>query len=275
MHADFWSLGVMLYEMVSGHRPYPQLEDPRLRRQLYSAITTNAPRAPLPPDCPPHLQAIIHRLLAFQPAHRYQSADEIHADLERYVRRETPVAVAYYDTPATPPVTRAGAGAVVMAPPVAVTELPGIAPPVPPTDPVPMSTAPGASIPAAGTAVAVRMPAAIRTSLSRRLAGAIGTVALIVIVATEGVAWLFAERFRDTVPAMDERTVISGRESDAVGAGHCSASGDRVGPLSALRAIGKQVIADYGAECPTMGRRNGARRARRSRGAQTSPHDKT
>jgi hypothetical protein len=104
VHADFWSLGVMFYEMVSGHRPYPNLEDPRLRRNLYSAITGNAPRAPLPPDCPIHLQAIIHRLLAFQPAHRYQTADEIHSDLERYVRRETPIAASYYDTPETTPV---------------------------------------------------------------------------------------------------------------------------------------------------------------------------
>ena len=141
VHADFWSLGVMLYEMVSGHRPYPALEDPRLRRQLYSAITSNAPRAPLPPTCPLHLQAIIHRLLAFQSAHRYQKADEIHADLERYVRRETPVAASYYDTPATMPVTRsAGVAAAVVEPPaVTLTEPRPLSPVGAPTDPVPAS----------------------------------------------------------------------------------------------------------------------------------------
>jgi serine/threonine-protein kinase len=133
VHADFWSLGVMLYEMVSGHRPYPQLEDPRLRRQLYSAITSNAPRAPLPPDCPPHLQAIIHRLLAFQPAHRYQTAGEILADLERYVRREHRSPSLLTTRPATTPVIRGLAIAVADAPPVASPSARILAPAVPPT----------------------------------------------------------------------------------------------------------------------------------------------
>src|SRR5262249_31632541 len=124
VHADFWSLGVMFYEMVSGHRPYPALEGPRLRRQLYAAITNTAPRASLPPDCPAHLQAIIHRLLAFQPAHRYQTGAEIHADLERYVRHECPAAVAYYETPATIPVARGGGVAVLEAEPVTVKQAP-------------------------------------------------------------------------------------------------------------------------------------------------------
>jgi hypothetical protein len=281
VHADFWSLGVMLYEMVSGHRPYPQLEDPRLRRQLYSAITTNAPRAPLPPDCPLPLQAIVHRLLAFQPAHRYQSADDIHADLERYVRRETPVAVRYFDTPATMPVSRTGGLAVVAAPPVALTELPGLAPPVPATDPVPASAPPVTPVPAAGPAVGVRAPAAPRRSLSRRVAGAIGTIALIGIVATEGVAWLFAERFRDTIPAMDERTVIASRAAyDAVERWSLLDLGlkGRVnGPLlAALRAIGDRVMADYRREVPTMGPEEWRQaQAAFAWARDLSPHDRT
>ena len=281
VHADFWSLGVMLYEMVAGHRPYPQLEDPRLRRQLYSAITTNAPRAPLPPDCPLHLQAIIHRLLAFQPAHRYQSADELHADLERYVRRETPAAVAFYDTPATTPVSRAGGVAIAVAPPVALTEPPDMAPPVPATDPVPVSPPPPAASPAAGSSAAVRTTATIRRSLSRRLTAAIGIIAVIGIVATECVAWLFAERFRDTVPAIDERTVISSREAyDAVERWSLLDLGLRGrvnGPLlAALRAIGDRVMADYRREVPTMGPEEWRQAQAAFAWARVlSPHDKT
>ena len=260
VHADFWSLGVMLYEMVSGHRPYPKLEDPRLRRQLYTAITGNAPRAPLPPDCPIHLQAIIHRLLALQPAHRYQTADEIHADLDRYVRQEVPVAASYYVTLETTPVTRAAGVAVIEPQPVAMTEPRPMAQTVPPTDPVP-PTAPKVAVPAATEAVvAVRVPPAATAprSLLRRFAGAAATLAFVAMVTTEGVAWLFAERFRAGIPAIDERTVISSRAAyDGVEGWSVLdiGLGLRVDSslLSALRTIGDRVVADYRREVPTMG----------------------
>jgi hypothetical protein len=230
-----------------------------LRRQLYSAITSNTPRAALPPDCPLHLQAIIHRLLAFQPAHRYQKADEIHADLERYVRRETPVAASYYDTPATMPVTRAAGVSVVEAPSVALTEPRPVTVPVAPTDPVPASmrrsaltepVPPAAAIPSA--------PVATRPSVLRRLASAAAIVAVVGIVATEGVAWLFAERFRHGIPAIDERTVISSRDAyDGVEGWALLDLGLKLrvngSLLSTLRTIGDRVIADYRREVPAMG----------------------
>jgi len=83
-------------------------------------------------------------------------------------------------------------------------------------------------------------------------------VLLIGLVLTEGVAWLFAEGFRNTIPAMDERTVTSGREAyDGVERWALFDIGLRLRVhgtlLSALRTIGDRVIADYRREVPTMG----------------------
>jgi serine/threonine protein kinase len=299
VHADFWSLGVMLYEMASGHRPYPDLEGPRHRRQLYSAITSNAPRAALPRDCPPHLQGIIYRLLAFQPEHRYQSAAEIQADLERFARGETPDAAAYFETPATLPVTRSTASSpetdirpVTMTEPPPLTasaSVPGLAaavaasapaptaagpttmtapasatmpaaaiPVVPATDPVPVAVSQAANMPAPGPNGATAAAAARARTLTTRFVAALATLMFLSITTTELVAWMAAEHFRNTIPSMDERSVISSREAYE-GIAHWSLFDlglrtrvDR--PLvEALRAIGDRVIADYRREAPTMG----------------------
>jgi hypothetical protein len=256
VHADFWSLGVMLYEMAAGHRPYPTLEGPRYRRQLYSAITNNAPREALPRDCPPHLQAIVNRLLAFQPEHRYQRALEIHMDLERFVNGETPAAAAYFETPMTMPVTRTAGVAVADAP--VTLAVPPAVPVVPATDPVPATGPRHEPIAATTAAGSIAASAAPRRSLLRRLATATATFVFLAIVATEGVACQFAEHFHDRIPTIDERTVISSRQAyEAVARWAVFDFGLRIRvnrPLAAaLRVVGDRVIADYRREVPTMG----------------------
>jgi hypothetical protein len=260
----------MLYEMVCGHRPYPHLEGPRFRRELEQAVTSNAPRAPFPPSAPGSLRAVINKLLAFQVEHRYPDAGAIRADLEVFLRGDVPVAVATYETPLTTPVHRTGEPPATTVRPAAVLRdmqhsagvltTPATAPRpsrhVPPT--VVKPSAPAAAVPAPPAP----LPAAVAQSspppILRHLAGTGLMVFVVFVVATEGVAWLFAERFRDTMAAIDERTVTERLQAYAgVDRWALLDIGLRARVHSKLRpalvAVADRVIADYRREEPSMG----------------------
>ena len=82
--SDVWALGVVLYEMAAGARPF----EGHTGFELSSAIFHESP-PPLPSRVPAPLQAVTSRCLEKEPARRYQRASEVRAALETVASRAT------------------------------------------------------------------------------------------------------------------------------------------------------------------------------------------
>jgi beta-lactam-binding protein with PASTA domain/tRNA A-37 threonylcarbamoyl transferase component Bud32 len=80
--SDIYSLGVVLFEMVTGRPPF--LGDTPVA--VASKHVRDHPPAPreLNPSIPPTFEAIILKAMAKDPAHRYRTAEELRADLLRF-----------------------------------------------------------------------------------------------------------------------------------------------------------------------------------------------
>jgi len=81
VRTDIYGLGAVLYEMATGQRPFPETRGPR----LIDAILHQPPRPPraLNRNLSSGLEQIILKALDKSPERRYQSAKELHVDLER------------------------------------------------------------------------------------------------------------------------------------------------------------------------------------------------
>jgi serine/threonine protein kinase len=82
--SDLFSLGVVLYECATGHRPFVG----NSARAVLSAILHQAPMSPgmFNPDLPLRLQQVISDCLEKDPDLRYQNAAGLRADLKRVKR---------------------------------------------------------------------------------------------------------------------------------------------------------------------------------------------
>jgi serine/threonine-protein kinase len=215
-HAEFWAVGVLLYEMVSGVQPFRALDTGRLEQR----IRQRRPPAALDGECPIGLQAMIAKLLAGTVGDRYQSAREIREELQRCAGGQPTLAeregwpVRGHDEPATRRTRRpeptneeathrtvreqpAAVAAATVAAATAIASAPAR------TVPVRTSTTPASitvTAPAPGPAAKVRTPFRSRT---RRLLKAALILMVLIIAAKEIRISIAASALADVVSTQD------------------------------------------------------------------------
>jgi serine/threonine-protein kinase len=128
--SDLYSVGVVLYEMLTGQVPFTGDTPLEIAMKHLSEVPT--PPSELRPEVPHDLDSVVLRALAKDPAERYQTADEMDRDLAR-VAEGLPVDP---DTESAATAVLAGSGVMAAAAPTSVMQRPSETTPTRPVPPI-------------------------------------------------------------------------------------------------------------------------------------------
>lgn len=96
--SDVFSLGVLLYHLLSGESPWLRGDAQHTLEQVAAGHWTPLPRRAAGAKLPHRLVAVVHKALALRPEDRYQSVEELARDLRAF--RAGEAVAAYQETPA-------------------------------------------------------------------------------------------------------------------------------------------------------------------------------